>query len=104
MAGNVLLRDQDHPVAQPRDECNVGGALPAGETLMVEAGVVVRQRGARLAREAPDDAADGLVDLPLQLAVLRYPEPGRDRDLHQAHLAAPSRLPVEEALEAEEAL
>src|SRR5262249_24448261 len=60
--------------------------------------------GARLAREAPDDAADRLVDLPLQLAVLRDPEPGRDRDLHQAYLAAPSRLSVEEALEAEQAL
>ena len=53
-------------------------------------GVVVGERRARLAREAPDDAADGLVDLALQLAVLRHAEARRDGDLHEATPCAAS--------------
>ncbi len=45
---------------------------------MVESGVVVGDRRARLAREAADDAPDGLVDLPLELPVLGHDGCGND--------------------------
>src|SRR5262249_40482586 len=97
-------RDQVHAVAQRRHQGDVGRAIPGGELLVVEAGVVVCERRARFAREAADDAPDGLVDLALQLAVLRHAEAGRDGDLDQRHLAPPAWLALEEALEPEQPL
>jgi hypothetical protein len=104
LAGDELLGDQVHAVSQRRDESDVGIAVDPAEALLVQRAVEVADGRPAGRRETPVDAADQLVDLPLELLVLRNLRPAGNRELQQDDLLAVLGVDLEQALEGAHAL
>ena len=88
-ARDVLLGDEVHPVAQRRDEHDVGREVERRH-LLARVGVVeVVRRPVADRAELAVDAADGLLDLVAQVAVGVDALAARGRDLHERHVGRP---------------
>src|SRR6266571_6080109 len=97
--GDVLLRDEVHAVTEGCDQGDVARPVEAQEFFEVELAVQIADRRPCERPVAAVDAADPLVDLPLEAGVLGYALPRRDDGEDVRHLAAPLRMRLEEPAE-----
>jgi hypothetical protein len=99
LRGYVLLPDQIHPVAEGRDDRDVGVAVERGQTLRWNRAVEVADRGPGGRCEAAVDPAHLLVDLPLQVLVLGDLRSTRHGELQQDHPLPMLGVQIEKPLE-----
>src|SRR5207249_4149228 len=95
---HVFLGDQVHAITEGRDEGDVRSHIVRGELLTREGCIQILEGRAPLGREAAGDAADGLVDRSLHVAIVGQAVTGRYRDLYQADASPPLWPALEEAL------